>query len=61
MNEYDFDLEFSYGTREQFRTCAINKIMAYDMLTEYLDDCGIDPKDVRVLDVYVEVFEEEEE
>ena len=61
MNEYDFDLEFPDGSLAQYRTCAVNKLMAYEMLIEYLRDYGVQPDAVKVLNVYIEVLEEDDE
>ena len=60
MNEYIFEIEYSDGSIEEYRTCAVNKLMAYELLTEYLVDFDIDPKTVivNVIDV-VEILEEE--
>ena len=60
MNEYECDIEFEDGYTEAYRTCAVNKLMAYDMLTEYLEDCGVDPSTVRVEVIAVHVFDEED-
>lgn len=60
MNEYIFELEFSDGSFEEYHTCAVNKLMAYELLIEYLVDFDIDPKTVivNVIDV-VKILEEE--
>jgi hypothetical protein len=58
MNTYVFYIQYDDGWLDEYATCAVNKIMAYDMLTEHLNDCGIDPADITVLDV--EVIHEEE-
>jgi hypothetical protein len=61
MNEYDFDIELADGTTMKYRTWAVCKLAAYEDLTAYLEECGINPEEVRVLDVYVHIPEDEEE
>jgi hypothetical protein len=61
MNEYDFDLELADGTTMQYRTWAACKLAAYEELTTYLEECGINPEEVRVLNVYVHTCDEDEE
>ena len=61
MNEYEFDIEYEDGYTESYRTCAVNKLMAYEMLIEYLEDCGVDPATVKAEVIAVHVFDEEEE
>lgn len=61
MNEYEFEIEYEDGYTEIYCTCAVNKVMAYDMLTEYLEDCGVDPATVKADVIAVHVFDEEEE
>jgi hypothetical protein len=58
MNTYVFYIQYDDGWLDKYATCSVNRITAYDMLTEYLNDCGIDPADITVLDV--EVIHEEE-
>jgi hypothetical protein len=61
MNTYIFDLEFPDGDTITYETCGVNKLMAYDMLTEFLESGGIDPRDVTVTNITVIVDEEEDE
>ena len=56
MNDYTFEVEYDDGYIEEYRTCAANKIMAYDMLTEYLNDCGVDPATVKAEVISVNVY-----
>lgn len=60
MNEYDFDIELADGTPMEYSTWAVCKVAAYEDLTTYLEECGISPEEVRVLDVYVYVPKDEE-
>lgn len=60
MSEYTFEIEYSDGYIEEYHTCAVNKIMAYEMLTEYLGDFDIDPRTVTVNMIDVVHFSEEE-
>jgi hypothetical protein len=61
MNEYDFDLELADGTTMQHRTWAACKLAAYEELITYLEECGINPEEVRVLNVYVHTGDKDEE
>ena len=61
MNEYDFDLALDDGFEMQYRTCAANKLMAYDALLEYLKEAGIDPEEVTVINIYVDSVEDFED
>lgn len=61
MYNYDFDIELADGTIMQYATWAACKLQAYEDLTNYLEECGIDPEEVRVLDVYVNIPEDEED
>ena len=61
MNEYDFDIELADGTPMEYRTWAFCKVTAYEDLTVHLEECGINSEEVRVLDVYVYVPEDEED
>ena len=60
MNEYDFDLVVN-GIKMQHRVYAVNKLAAYEELTNYLENGGINTEDVIVLNVYVHTFDEEDE
>jgi hypothetical protein len=53
MNTYVFYIQYDDGWLDEYATCAVNKIMAYDMLTEYLNECCVNPRDVVILDVEV--------
>lgn len=61
MNEYDFDIELADGTNMEYQTWAACKVAAYEDLAAYLEECGIDSEEVRVLDVYVHIPEDEED
>ena len=61
MNEYYFYIQYDDGFLDSYATCAVNKMMAYDMLTEYLNECCVNPRDVTILDVEVKVYEEDED
>lgn len=61
MNHYRFELEFPDGDTMTYETCGVNKLMAYDMLTEFLESCGIDPRDVTVTNLEIITYEENEE
>lgn len=61
MYEYDFDIELADGTTTEYQTWAVCKVAAYEDLTFYLKECGINPEEVRVLDVYVHIPEDEED
>ena len=61
MNEYDFDIELNDGFRMQYRTFAVNKLMAYDALTEYLKECNINPDEATVKNIYVDNVEDFED
>lgn len=61
MNEYTFELEYEDGYLEQYTTSAACKLMAYDMLIEYLNDCGVDPSTVKAEVVGIHIFDEEDE
>lgn len=60
MNTYIFSLEFPDGDAMTYETCGVNKLMAYDMLTEFLESCGIDPRDVTVTNLEIVVYEDED-
>jgi hypothetical protein len=45
----------------KYRTWAVCKLAAYEDLTAYLEECGINPEEVRVLDVYVHIPEDGED
>ena len=57
MNEYEFEIECDDGHLITYRTFAVNKLMAYGELTQYLVDCEIDPETVRIVAVYVDTKE----
>lgn len=59
MREYDFDLSVN-GMKMQHRIYAVSKIAAYEELTNYLENGGINTEDVVVLNVYVQVLDEED-
>ena len=61
MNEYDFDIELNDGFEMQFRTLAVNKLMAYDALIEFLRESGIDPEEATVVNIYVNNVEDFED
>ena len=62
MNEYDFDIELDDGFfKMQFRTLAVNKLMAYDALIEFLKKSGIDPDEATVINIYVNNVEDFED
>ena len=61
MNHYIFELEFPDGDTMTYETCGVNKLMAYDMLTEFLECCDIDPRDATVTNLEVIVYEEDED
>ena len=61
MNRYIFDLEFPDGDTMTYETCGVNKLMAYDMLIEFLESGGIDPRDATVTNLEVIVYEEDED
>ena len=58
MNEYDFDIELDDGFKMQYRTLAVNKLMAYEALIAYLEECNINPEEATVKNIYVEDFED---
>ena len=60
MNIYIFSLEFPDGDTMTYQTCGVNKLMAYDMLIEFLESGCIDPRDVYVNNLEVIVCEEDE-
>ena len=60
MNIYIFHLEFPDGDTMAYTTYAGNKLMAYDMLIEFLESGGIDPRDAYVTNLEVIVYEEDE-
>lgn len=60
MNDYVFEIEHSDGYVEEFRTCAVNKFMAYEMLTDYLADCGVDPATVFADVIAIHIYDEED-
>lgn len=60
MNTYIFELEFPDGDTMTYETCGVNLIMAHDMLIEYLESGGIDPRDVAVVSLEVITYEEDE-
>ena len=59
MNTYIFSLEFPDGDTMEYETCGVNKLMAYDMLIEFLESGSIDPRDATVTNLIVIVHEEE--
>jgi hypothetical protein len=59
MNEYDFDIVVN-GMRMQHRLYAVNKLAAYEELTNYLENGGINAEDVIVLNVDIQVLDEED-
>jgi hypothetical protein len=61
MNTYIFELEFPDGDTMTYETCGVNKLMAYDMLIEFLESGGIDPREATVTDLTIIVHEEDEE
>jgi hypothetical protein len=60
MREYDFDIVVD-GMKMQHRVCAVNKLAAYEELANYLENGGMNAEDAIVLNVYVHVFDEEDE
>ena len=60
MNTYVFYIQYDDGWLDEYITCAMNRIMAYDMLTEDLNECCVNPRDVTILDVEVKGYEEDE-
>ena len=61
MNEYDFDIELDDGFEMQFRTFAVNKLMAYDALLEFLKETDVDPEELTVINIYVDNVEDFED
>ena len=62
MHEYDFDIELDDGfCKMQFRTVAVNKLMAYDALIEFLEERGFDPEKATVINIYVDDVEDFED
>ena len=61
MNEYDFDIELDDGFKMQYRTLAVNKLMAYDALIEFLEESGINPEEATVVNIYVNNVEDFED
>ena len=53
MNEYRFDIEMNDGYTLEYNTLAACKVAAYDNLIDYLEECGLNPEHVKVLDVYI--------
>jgi hypothetical protein len=45
----------------QFRTLAVNKLMAYDALIEFLKESGINPEEATVVNIYVDNVEDFED
>ena len=60
MKHYIFNLEFPDGDTMIYETCGVNKLMAYDMLIEFLENGDIDPRDVSVISLEVIVYDEDE-
>ena len=60
MNDYTFEIVHEDGYIEEYTTCAVNKFMAYEMLTEYLNDCGVDPATVFADVVAIHIYSEED-
>ena len=54
MRNFTFEIEYSDGYIENYTTLAANRCAAYEMLTEYLRDCCVDPRDVKILNIDVE-------
>ena len=61
MNTYVFCIQYENGWLDEYETCAINKIMAYDMLTEFLKDTNVNPETVTIIDIEVHAYKEEEQ
>lgn len=62
MNEYEFYYEINKsGWFYVYRTCAANKLVAYEDFITYLRENKIDPAIVEVLDCGVGECDEEEE
>lgn len=61
MNEYDFDIELDDGFEMQFRTLAVNKLMAYDALIAFLQESGVNPEEATVTNIYVDGMEDFED
>lgn len=59
MSEYCFDIELTDGTTMEYQTWSACKMAAYEDLTAYLEECSINPEEVRVLDVCVNIPEDE--
>ena len=62
MNEYEFEYEVSEdGWYSTYRTCAANKLSAYEDFIAYLRENKIDPATVYVLNCWVSGCDEENE
>lgn len=61
MNTYTFELEYKDDFIEEIVFSAANLMMATEMLDEYLKECCVDKKDIRVIHVGVNEYEEEED
>lgn len=60
MNDYLFYIELADGYQMEVDIWAACKLQAYEDLIEHCKECGIDPHEVRVVDLLVHVPEEEE-
>lgn len=61
MSDYLFYIELADGHQMEVDIWAACKLQAYEDLIEYCKDCGIDPHEVRVVDLLVNTPEEEED
>jgi hypothetical protein len=61
MNEYMFEVELDDGFEIPYCTLAVNKLMAYDALIEFLKESGINPEEATVINIYVNDVEDFED
>lgn len=61
MNDYTFEIEYADGYTEEVTFSAANLVMADELLGEYFNDCGIDPKEARAITVEVTCYDEEDD
>lgn len=60
MNTYIFELEFPDGDTMTYETCGVNLFMARDMLIEYLESGGINPRNVAIVGLEIITYGEDE-
>lgn len=60
MNDYTYEIEYTDGYTEELIFSAANLVIADELLNEYLEECCVSRKDIRVVSVEVTCYDGED-